>query len=32
MKCQQSLVLIKHPVPADSRLDAGAIRELAVIE
>lgn len=32
IKCQQSLVLIKHPVPTDSTLDAGAARELAVIK
>lgn len=33
IKCQQSLVLIKHPAPTDSALDGGAARgKLAVIE
>lgn len=32
IKCQQSLVLIKHPVQTDSALDAAAARELALIE
>lgn len=32
IKCQQSLVLIKHPVQTDSSLDAAAARELAVTE
>lgn len=32
MKCQQSLVLIKHSVQTDSTLDACAAWELAVIE